>query len=94
MKRANGGGTIAALARELGLLSAAYLNRGRFGADEDHAILAARHEVYLQARHRNRARSTRHTRNWTSVGAVTLNLEKVSMGSAMSRSTSITALVA
>lgn len=42
----------------------------------DHAILAARHNVYLLAQQRNPARWSRHTRNWTPVGAVTLNPER------------------
>ncbi len=42
----------------------------------DHVILAARHEVYEQARQRHPARWRRHTRNWQPVGAVTLNPER------------------
>ena len=44
-------------------------------AGEDKAILAARHELYLQARERHPERWSGHTRNWTPVGAVTLNPE-------------------
>lgn len=42
----------------------------------DHAILAARHEVYECARQRNPARWSRSTRNWQPVDAVTLNPER------------------
>jgi len=43
---------------------------------DDHAILAARHEVYVQARERNPARWSGCTRDWTPIGAVTLNPER------------------
>ena len=39
-------------------------------------ILARRHEVYLEARKRHPGRWSRHTRNWTPVGAVRLNPEQ------------------
>jgi hypothetical protein len=45
----------------------------------DHAILAARHELYVQARERNPARWSRETRNWTPIGDVTLNPERDSL---------------
>lgn len=48
----------------------------------DHPILARRHAVYLQARQRNPARWSRHTRNWSPIGAVTLNPERDSVVSA------------
>jgi putative transposase len=41
-----------------------------------HEILAARHALYLQARELNPARWSGNTRNWTPVGAVTLNPER------------------
>ncbi len=44
------------------------------GRDRD--ILAARHQVYEQARQRHPARWRRHTRNWQPIGAVTLNPER------------------
>ncbi len=44
------------------------------GLDRD--ILAARHQVYEQARQRHPARWRRHTRNWQPIGAVTLNPER------------------
>lgn len=51
-------------------------------AGEDTAILAARHALYLQARERNPARWSRDTRNWSPVGAVTLNPERDAVVSA------------
>jgi len=41
----------------------------------DHAILAARHALYLKARERNPARWSGATRDWTPTGPVTLNPE-------------------
>lgn len=43
---------------------------------EDHALLAARHQVYLSAREANPRRWSGSTRNWTPIGAVTLNPER------------------
>ena len=45
-------------------------------AGKDHAILAARHAVYQQAREAHPARWSRATRNWAPAGAVTLNPER------------------
>ena len=45
-------------------------------AGQDHAILAQRHQLYLLARERNPQRWSRNTRNWTPIGAVTLNPER------------------
>jgi putative transposase len=42
----------------------------------DHAILAARHELYQRSRERNPRRWSSATRNWTPIGAVTLNPER------------------
>lgn len=42
-------------------------------ARRDVALLAARHQVYTEAHTRTPRRWTRHTRNWTPVGAVALN---------------------
>ena len=62
---------VAASGRVLGTLE--YLSpTSRSDAD----ILAARHRLYTSARQRNPARWSRHTRNWTPVGAVTLNPER------------------
>lgn len=52
----------------------------------DHAILAARHLLYLEARERNPARWSGNTRNWTPIGAVTLNPERDSVVNAHLRS--------
>ena len=43
---------------------------------DDQAILAARHELYIQARQRHPARWSGNTRNWSHIGAVTLNPER------------------
>ena len=45
----------------------------------DVAILAARHALYQEARERNPARWSRSTRDWSPVGAVTLNPERDSV---------------
>jgi len=46
---------------------------------EDHAILAARHALYTEARERHPARWARHTRDWSPMGPVTLNPERDSV---------------
>lgn len=53
-----------------------YVSPAQRHAGEDVAILAARHEVYLQARERNPRRWSGSTRNWEPIGAVTLNPER------------------
>lgn len=53
-----------------------YVTPAQRHAFEDRAVLAARHQTYLQARERNPARWSRGTRDWTPVGAVTLNPER------------------
>jgi len=45
-------------------------------AEDDLAILAARHGLYRSARELNPARWSGNTRNWSPVGAVTLNPER------------------
>ena len=45
----------------------------------DRAILAARHALYLQARQRNPARWSGHTRDWSPIDTVTLNPERDSV---------------
>jgi putative transposase len=45
-------------------------------AGEDQAILAARHALYTQARNLHPARWSGSTRNWSPIGAVTLNPER------------------
>jgi transposase InsO family protein len=71
-----------------------YVSPAQRHAGEDYAILAARHAVYLQARARNPARWSRHTRNWTPIGAVMLNPEKDSVVRIGSKSPNQTALAA
>lgn len=53
-----------------------YVTPSQRHAGEDHAILAARHALYTQARAHNPRRWSRHTRNWEPIGAVTLNPER------------------
>ena len=53
-----------------------YVSPGQRHAGADADILAARHRLYTAARERNPARWSRHTRNWTPVGPVTLNPER------------------
>jgi putative transposase len=56
-----------------------YVSPAQRHAGDDHAILAARHALYAQARERNPARWSRDTRDWTPIGAVTLNPERDSV---------------
>ncbi|MCD9230462.1 integrase core domain-containing protein, partial [Ralstonia pseudosolanacearum] len=56
-----------------------YVSPAQRHAGQDTAILAARHEVYLQARERNPRRWSGATRNWEPIGAVTLNPERDSV---------------
>jgi hypothetical protein len=53
-----------------------YVGPAQRHAGDDHAILAARHALYAKARERNPARWSRRTRDWSPVGAVTLNPER------------------
>jgi putative transposase len=53
-----------------------YVSPAQRHAGDDHAILAARHALYCKARERNPARWSGHTRNWSPIGAVTLNPER------------------
>lgn len=53
-----------------------YVTPAQRHAGDDHAILQARHALYTQARELNPARWSRHTRDWSAVGAVTLNPER------------------
>jgi hypothetical protein len=53
-----------------------YVSPTQRHAGQDHEILAARHHLYLTAQAANPRRWTRNTRNWTPIGAVTLNPEK------------------
>jgi transposase InsO family protein len=56
-----------------------YVSPAQRHAGEDHGILEARHAVYLAARHRNPARWSGDTRNWSPAGPVTLNPERDSV---------------
>ena len=53
-----------------------YVSPSQRHEGEDHAILAARHTLYLQAREKNPARWSGDTRNWSPIEAVTLNPER------------------
>ncbi|MBD5804955.1 IS2 transposase TnpB [Azoarcus sp. Aa7] len=53
-----------------------YVTPAQRHALEDRAILAARHQTYLQARERNPARWSGGTRDWSPIGPVTLNPER------------------
>jgi hypothetical protein len=61
-----------------------YVTPGQRHCGQDHAILAARHALYLKARERNPERWSGATRNWSPVGAVTLNPERDSVVAAQS----------
>jgi transposase InsO family protein len=56
-----------------------YVSPAQRHAGEDQSILAARHALYIRTRERNPARWSGKTRNWTPVGAVTLNPERDSI---------------
>jgi putative transposase len=61
-----------------------YVTPGQRHDGQDHAILAARHALYLKARERNPARWSGATRDWSPIGAVTLNPERESVVAALS----------
>ena len=56
-----------------------HVNPDQRHAGHDYGILAARHALYTQARQLNPARWSGNTRNWSPVGAVTLNPERDSI---------------
>jgi len=56
-----------------------YVTPAQRHAGDDHAILAARHALYSNARALNPARWSGNTRNWSPVGAVALNPERDSV---------------
>src|ERR1035437_9759822 len=56
-----------------------YVSPAQRHAGDDHAILAGRHALYINARNLNPARWSGNTRNWAPVGAVTLNPERDSI---------------
>ncbi len=53
-----------------------YVSPAQRHAGEDQAILAARHELYTRARELNPARWSGKTRDWSPIGAVTLNPDR------------------
>ncbi|MDB5730649.1 MAG: putative transposase [Variovorax sp.] len=53
-----------------------YVSPAQRHAGEDYAILAAPHELYTRVRALNPARWSGPTRNWSPIGAVTLNPER------------------
>lgn len=56
-----------------------YVTPAQRHAGEDEALLAARHDLYQQARARHPQRWSRQTRDWSPIGAVTLNPERESV---------------
>ncbi len=56
-----------------------YLSPAARHDGQDKAILAKRHDLYLQARKLNPARWSGATRNWSPIGPVTLNPERDSV---------------
>ena len=71
-----------------------YVSPAQRHAGEDHRILAARHDLYLEARERNPARWSGATRIGVPVGAVTLNPERDAIVQNGAESNSLQALVA
>lgn len=61
-----------------------YVTPAQRHAGDDQSILAARHALYVQARAANPARWSRHTRDWSVPGPVTLNPERDSVVTAQS----------
>jgi len=66
-----------------------YISPAQRHAGEDQAILAARHAVYTAARDLNPERWSGNTRDWTPVGAVTLNPERDCVVKAQTENNSI-----
>jgi len=62
-----------------------YVSPAQRHGGEDRTILAARHELYARARALNPARWSGLTRNWSPIGAVTLNPERDSIVQTHSR---------
>jgi transposase InsO family protein len=71
-----------------------YVSPAQRHAGEDHAILAARHALYVRARAINPARWSGATRNWSSIGPVTLNPERDSIIKTHSRCNDIQPMAA
>jgi hypothetical protein len=57
---------------------------------EEHAILAARHVLYTEAKQRNPARWARHTRDWRPIGPVTLNPDVIPLSHSTKRKSEFT----
>jgi hypothetical protein len=53
-----------------------YVSPQQLHAGLDQAIMAARHDLYIQAKQRNPARWSRNTRDWSHIAVVTLNPER------------------
>jgi transposase InsO family protein len=71
-----------------------YVSPAQRHAGEDRTILAARHELYTRARALNPARWSGRTRNWSPIGAVTLNPERDSIVQTHSEASDIQPLAA
>ena len=71
-----------------------YVSPAQRHAGDDLDILAARHALYRRARELNPARWSGNTRNWSPVGAVTLNPERDSIIKAHSAGNDIQPLAA
>jgi putative transposase len=56
-----------------------YVSPAQRHAGHDQALLAARHELYSQAREKNPRRWSGQTRDWTPINVVTLNPERESV---------------
>ena len=70
-----------------------YVTPAQRHVGEDQALLAARHELYQHARASNPARWSRQTRNWTPLGAVTLNPERDSIARATQTKTPLSSSI-
>ena len=71
-----------------------YVSPAQRHAGEDRTILAARHALYTRARALNPARWSGRTRNWSPIGAVTLNPERDSIVRTHSEASEIQPLAA
>ncbi len=63
-----------------------YVTPAQRHAGEDRPVLAARHALYRQARERHPRRWSGRTRDWSPIGAVTLNPERDSVVAAATQS--------
>ena len=69
-----------------------YVTPAQRHAGGDRPILAARHALYQQAREANPRRWSGPTRNWTPIGAVTLNPERDSVVASIAQPCSLVRL--